>query len=334
MTQTAENTIATSNVLDIVANDSLQLWDLPAGSRARLINVSENATYMVEAPNGARHILRVHRENYHTERAIECELAWAKAMRVEGFVQTPANILGKDGNAIQTVSDPRLPAPRFMVMFEFVSGKEPNPDEDLVGLFEHLGEIAAQTHNHSLQWQRPHDFERLTWNTETVYGTKPTWGDWRNGPNVGPDDRKVLEALEEVVVQRLYAFGQSNDRYGLIHADMRLANLLIDGDTTVVIDFDDCGIGWYLYDFAAGISFMEDHPQVPALKEAWVLGYRKFRELPEADYNEIDTFIMLRRVALLAWMGTHPEVEVVKELSGEFCKNTVILAKAYLEKMS
>ena len=129
MTQTAENTIATSNVLDIVANDSLQLWDLPAGSQARLINVSENATYMVEAPSGARHILRVHRENYHTERAIECELAWAKAMRVEGFVQTPAYIPGKNGSAIQTVSDPRLPAPRHMVMFEFVSGKEPNPDE-------------------------------------------------------------------------------------------------------------------------------------------------------------------------------------------------------------
>ena len=29
------------------------------------------------------------------------------------------------------------------------------------------------------------------------------------------------------------------------------------------------------------------------------------RALPDADYEEMDTFIMLRRMALLAWMGTH-----------------------------
>jgi Ser/Thr protein kinase RdoA (MazF antagonist) len=30
-------------------------------------------------------------------------------------------------------------------------------------------------------------------------------------------------------------------RYGLVHADMRLANVLHDGPETYVIDFEDCG---------------------------------------------------------------------------------------------
>ena len=64
--------------------------------------------------------------------------------------------------------------------------------------------------------------------------------------------------------------------------------------------FDDCGLGWFLYDFAAGISFMEDHPQVPALKAAWVRGYRKRRALSADEAHEIDTFVMLRRMALCA----------------------------------
>ncbi len=38
---------------------------------------------------------------------------------------------------------------------------------------------------------------------------------------------------------------------------MRLANLLIDGDRVTLIDFDDCGFGWFMYDFAAAISFFE-----------------------------------------------------------------------------
>lgn len=35
--------------LEVLANESLCLWDLPDNARARLINVSENATYLVEA---------------------------------------------------------------------------------------------------------------------------------------------------------------------------------------------------------------------------------------------------------------------------------------------
>lgn len=319
--------------IDRLAQSSLDLWDLPPDCHAKLINISENATFLVEDPVGSRFILRVHRENYHSHRAIECELAWATALREEKFVETPAFLVGKNGDPIQTVHSTELNASRHMVMFEFVPGIEPNPNENLVSLFELLGRTAARTHTHSLRWERPKPFERLIWNTETVYGERPTWGDWRDGPNVKPEYLDVLEELQKVVIRRLEAFGRSKERYGLIHADMRLANLLIDGNTTYVIDFDDCGLGWYLYDFAAGISFMEDHVQVPALKEAWVSGYRKVRALPKEDYDEIDTFVMLRRVALLAWMGTHPEVDIVQELSGEFCGNTVMLAQDYLNRM-
>ena len=41
--------------------------------------------------------------------------------------------------------------------------------------------------------------------------------------------------------------------------------------------------------FATGISFMEDHPQVPALRHAWVQGYRSVRPLSDEEEAEIDT---------------------------------------------
>ena len=43
----------------------------------------------------------------------------------------------------------------------------------------------------------------------------------------------------------------------MIHGDLRLANLLVDGETTKVIDFDDCGFGWLMYDCATTVSFFE-----------------------------------------------------------------------------
>jgi Ser/Thr protein kinase RdoA (MazF antagonist) len=319
--------------LEVLANQSLSLWDLPQGAKARLINVSENATYLVEAPDGFRAVLRIHRENYHSHRAIECELMWARDMNDKGDVVTPGVYLGKNGDAIQTGSIETLSAPRFMVLFHFVEGHQPDPDHDLVEPFRELGAIAARTHIHSMGWKRPPGFERLTWDLDAVFGPEATWGNWRDGPNVTDTIREVLEGCEKRIVERLTAFGKGADRYGLIHADMRLANLLIDGRTTRLIDFDDCGFGWFLYDFATGISFMEDHPQVGALKTSWVDGYRRVRDLPDEDVREIDTFVMLRRMALLAWIGSHIDAPEPQAMAPDFARVTAELAKEYLSRM-
>jgi len=317
-----------------LANQALCLWDLPRGSSAKLINVSENATYLVEAPGGDRFILRVHRENYHTERAIECELEWTTALAASGVVTTPGHYLGKNGKAIQSKSIKGLANPRLMVLFEYVEGSPPDEKGDLFGPFEELGEIAARLHLHSLNWPKPANFERLTWDLDTIFGVGATWGNWRDGPEVDGAIRETLERVEATIRQRLGAFGKGAQRYGLIHADMRLANLLTNEDGTRLIDFDDCGMGWFLYDFATGVSFMEDDPRVPELKAVWVRGYRRVRELSAAEEAEIDTFVMLRRMALLAWIGSHIEAPEPQALAPGFARVTAELGRNYLERFS
>ena len=317
--------------LDGLANASLGLWDLPAGAQARLINVSENVTYLVEAEGGFRAVLRVHRENYHSIRAIECELAWIAALGEAKAVVTPGHYLGRNGHAIQQARTKGLSDPRYMVLFHFVEGSEPDENGDLESAFEELGEIAARTHIHSLSWERPADFERLTWDVDSVFGDQPIWGNWRDGPNVDANVQAVLEEVEVTIKRRLDDFGQPAGRFGLIHADMRLANLLVDGNGTRLIDFDDCGFGWFLYDFAAGISFMEDDPRLPDLKAAWVRGYQKIRPLRDTDEAEIETFVMLRRLALLAWIGSHIEAPEPQALAPDFARVTAELGTAYLK---
>ncbi len=317
-----------------LANQSLGLWDVPADATARLINVSENATYLVEAGAGYKSILRVHREGYHTRRAIECELCWTEALNSSGCVTTPGIIQGRDGGIVQSAELPGRLGARMMVMFEFVEGEQPDETQDLAGPFEELGEIAATTHEHTIAWKKPEPFERLVWDLDAFFGPHATWGNWRDGPNVDAQVRAVLERVESTVRKRVSAFGQSEQRYGLIHADMRLANLLIDNGNTRLIDFDDCGFGWFMYDFAAGISFIEDDPQIPAMREAWVTGYRKVRPLSDEEEKEIDSFIMLRRMALLAWIGSHIDVPEAQALAGNFAAVSAELGEGYLSRMS
>ncbi|MCQ0092277.1 aminoglycoside phosphotransferase [Roseovarius sp. M141] len=318
--------------LDRLAQQSLALWEMPPNARARLINVSENATYLVEADGGYKSVLRIHREQYHTRRAIECELAWITALKEAKAVVTPDAYSGKDGEIIQEARIDGLENPRFMVLFEFVEGVQPDEAGDLEGPFEELGEIAALTHEQSKLWPRPANFERLVWNVDTVFGDTPNWGNWRDAPNVTPEIATVLEAVEVRIRARLDAFGAGKDRYGLIHADMRLANLLTGPGGTRLIDFDDCGFGWFLYDFATGISFMEDDPRVPALKAAWVRGYEKMRPLSDVEKAEIDTFVMLRRMALLAWIGSHIEAPEPQAMAADFARVTAELGADWLAK--
>jgi len=316
-----------------LAAGALALWDIPAEAQPRLINLSENATYLVETNAGFKAVLRIHREGYHTHRAIECELAWMAALSRDGGVETARPLAGRDGRVIQTHGTDAL-APRHMVMFEFLAGDEPDPDQDLVTAFGQLGGIAARAHLHAISWSPPQPFERLVWDDEAVFGPAATWGSWRAAPGVDAAETAILSATEELLRRRLAAYGRGAGRYGLIHADMRLANLLIDGGRTRLIDFDDCGFGWFMYDFAAGISFMEDHPQVPALRAAWLEGYRRLRALSREDEIEIDSFVMLRRLALLAWIGSHGDTELARSEAPHFADVTARLAADYLNRFS
>lgn len=313
-----------------LAAAALRKWPVPNGAALRLINISENITYLVEAP-GYRSVLRVHRPDYHSRRAIECELAWMAALAADGAVDVPAVIAGCDGAPIQSVTDGHHQ--RHMVMFAFIEGNAPDEAADLAPAFRTLGAMAAQTHLHSIAWRQPEPFERLTWNTETVFGTAPTWGDWRHAPNLTASDRAVLEIVERAVRHRLSGYGDGPERYGLIHADMRLANLIMTTEGPRLIDFDDCGFGWFMYDFAAAISFIEDSPQIPALRAAWVEGYRTIRPLTDADEAEIGTMIMLRRMALLAWIGSHIDAPEPQALAPDFARISAELGAKWLSRI-
>lgn len=314
--------------LQALAERAVKRYGLPADCSVTLINVSENATYRVESGSGKKWALRIHREGYHSRTAIASELAWLSALRENGGVATPVALRGRDGEFIQTVAAEGLPNPRNVVLFQWEDGAEP-AQTDVAG-FEMLGETAARMHAHVRKWPRPPWFERFSWDFETSLGARPHWGDWKNGMGMTAEAMTAITDAVALVRQRLENFGKSPDRFNLVHGDMRLANLLMDGSTVKVIDFDDCGFSWLLYDCATTVSFFEHTPEVPDLLKAWVRGYRRVGNLSEAEENEIATFVMLRRLLLVAWIGSHSETELAKSMGVEYTAGTIPLCEQYL----
>ena len=320
------------HALDRVAQQALASYDLPAGTTAELVNRSENATYAVRTPDGdITAALRVHRLDYHPEGAIRSELAWIDALRDDDVISTPAILEAFDGERELTVPDPEGETePRSVVMFRWVPGSSPAEDS-LVANFAELGELTARLHEHARAWQPPGSFRRFSWGYDEAFGGIARWGRWQDAPGVDASTLPVLTRLDTTLCDRLAAYGRGHDRWGLIHADLRLANLLESpGLPTAVIDFDDCGFGWFLYDFGAAVSFIEDHPDVPAATDQWVEGYRRVAELPAEDEAELRTFVMFRRLLLLAWIGSHGSVDVAQELAPTYAVGTCALAEEYL----
>ncbi|MDA8397375.1 MAG: phosphotransferase [Actinomycetota bacterium] len=312
-----------------VAGSAIGEYEAMDGAHIELLNVSENATYLVRPKGTAPKVMRVHRQDYHTEVEIASELAWATALSAQEGVHTPSALPNRHGRCVTNVVDGAGHL-RHCVLFDFIDGVEADPEDATEG-FVLLGELTARMHRHAREWRRPSWFRRFRWDFDAAFGREVRWGSWRNGIGVGVEEVGVLSRLEERLADRLHAFGMGPERFGLVHADMRLANLLWKSPGQVaVIDFDDCGFSWFLYDLGTSLSFIEDHPQVPALVDAWLRGYRSVAHLPQDDEAEIWTFILFRRLLLLAWIGSHQAADIARELGPVYAKGTCDLAERYL----
>jgi Ser/Thr protein kinase RdoA (MazF antagonist) len=185
---------------------------------------------------------------------------------------------------------------------------------------------------HSRTWQRPEGFERFTWDFETTLGETARWGRWRDALGMNAGGLDLFGRTAELIGERLSLYGCGPDRFGLAHCDLRLDNLLVDRGEIKVIDFDDCGFSWYMYDAAAALSFYEHLPQVPSLIERWLEGYRTVSTVSQAEEEEIPTFVMLRRLLLVAWVGSHTETALARSLGASYTEQTVALCSAYLRR--
>lgn len=306
-------------------------WGLPASCTVRTLNISENATFKaVDPASGKQIILRVHRPGYHQPDEIQSELDWIHDLRCEGVVATPTPLPMDDGSYIGSMV--AAGDVRKVVAFEFMTGVEPEQGASIIPGFRELGAISARLHRHARAWRRPATFRRKTWNFETMLGSAPLWGDWREALGLTSEGKAILERASVELQKYLAAYGEGPERFGLIHADLRLANLLVDGDRLGVIDFDDCGFSWFVYDFASAVSFFEHEPIVADLQSAWVEGYRTVEPLSDADVAALPTFVFLRRFLLTAWVASHAETPTAQSLGAPFTTGTIELAEAFLSK--
>lgn len=299
-----------------------------ANAKTELINESENTTFRI-TPAGKQPplILRIYRPNHRTLAEIASELDWMEAVWREAQIRTPNVIRTTTGSRVTSIS-PSEGRSIPCVVFEHLPGREPD-ESDLATWFRRLGALSARMHAHGRTWPRPNGFTRPTVNWESVAGATPLWGPWERASGLDASAIELLQQTARQIRNELAVYGESAERFGLIHGDLRLANLLVDADRIQVIDFDDCGQSWFLYDLATALSLLEHLPSAHQLVEAWLQGYGSVTALTSADFHSAAPLIMLRRIQVLSWFGSHPHADLTREMAPTVTAATLDAARAY-----
>lgn len=317
-----------------IARRAMALYDFSPRATLDVVNLSENVTFRIEDPvTDERAALRLHRTDYHSVAQIKSELLWLDSLAQRRTADVPPPISTRSGERVARIDT--IHGERLVTVSGWLGGVMPDASSDLGAAFEMLGAATAKLHAHSESWTLPPGFCRRPWNVEHLLGARPTFGPWRDGLGLGKEERAILETAEVAIRADLASFDAGPGHYGLVHADLRLANLLLDqrdGSPIVrVIDFDDCGPSWFMYDFGSAVSFMEDDPRVPDLADRWTTGYRTIRDLSAASVAQLPTFVMLRRLVLVGWVArNHETATEAAALGSGFTAGACELAERYL----
>jgi Ser/Thr protein kinase RdoA (MazF antagonist) len=323
--------------LELLAREALSRWDLAEHARLDLIKHRENAVFGVTATDGHRFVLRVHRADYHTDASLRSELQWMAALREAG-IATAAVIPTSDGEMFVRVRVPGLAQEHQCDLLSWVNGaplgsaeeRSFSAEEAVARTYLATGRLAAKIHNQATAWERPAGFERSSWDEAGCLGPEALWGHWSELTCLTADERTLLEDGSRVALEALGTFGKSPDRYGLVHSDLVPDNLLDDGVRTAVIDFDDCGFGWHLWEMATCVYWhLSGDSYQPALG-SFVQGYREHRALPAEHVARLPVFLLVRGLVYLGWIHSRRETDTATQILSFVREQTLLLARQVL----
>lgn len=302
-----------------------RLYGFDDNTRMELLKYSENLTYELwNEKNGERYVLRVFRPGYHKAEEMSGELTWVHRLTQDTDIMTADVLPGLDGKFVQNANG------FYIAVFEFVEGNELTEitGQELYFYMEKIGEIAGKLHRHAMVWPGSKNLIRFSWDLKDIIEPNGRWGHYSRKKDLPPEYMHCYDDATKIIRYRLERFGRGKDRYGLIHSDLNIHNLLVKDNEIYVLDFDDCGYGWFLYDFSTIVLEYFDDVMDGTL-EALVRGYERIRPLSQEEKEEIPTFVAARKILRIGWIADHSDNDTVKQIPSDYYEKTFFLAERY-----
>lgn len=263
-------------------------------THVRLILARENAVHEIALPDGTRAALRLHRIGYQTQASIASELWWCGELAAVGVpVATP--VPSRAGNLLEPLATGRLASVvRWIDGTPLGTAGVPFPEPVAVQTDRHfrIGQLLRRLHGASDGLTLPATFTRPRWDADGLVGERPFWGRFWEHPRASYAQLSALSAARAAVRDHLARLKADT---GLIHADVLRENVLFSEGYPALIDFDDSGFGYRLYDLGTVLSQNQYEPARDELRDALMAGYGT------QDVESVELFTMARTLASVGW---------------------------------
>jgi len=324
--------------LRLMASEGLKSWGLQA-INIDLIKYRENAVFKISLPAQKKYALRIHRPGYHTDEELKAEIIWMQALAEYGLkVPELVPTLGKELFTVVNIDE--IPEPRQVDLLQWIDAEplgeieaELGTDHETISrIYGTLGEIMARMHNQASSWHTNNKIIRHSWDMPGLVGEEPFWGQFWKLQALSPEQRQQMIVLRNKLKTDLANYDQSPENYGFIHADLVPENVLQEGNRLRIIDFDDAGHGWYLFDIATVLYFILDDPLYTTAFDALISAYRTQRELSDEQLSHLPLFLAARGTTYLGWVHTRKETNTARELTPMLIEMACKHADSYLER--
>ena len=227
------------SLLEDVKNNLPLLYDVEEDYKVSLLKYSENIIYKVEFSKSSPVVFRIHRPGYHDIEELEGEIRWMDEIHKDTQVRLPVVYRGRDGGFLQKMRTSGGETVYCSVIsFLYGSPLGELKGEALLDGLEKLGEITARLHIQSINRDKSVKIKRFCWDINNLFGDNGDgiWGSWRDYEGITGHDYRILEKCTENIKKELNHYGRSNDRYGLIHADLHFYNVISYEGNDQIID--------------------------------------------------------------------------------------------------
>ena len=266
---------------------ALKVYDLPNAS-AELLRCYDNSVYKIEVETRI-YALRICSPKT-ARKQLRAEVAWLSALREDKSLLVPKPVPNKQGDLISYLAD------RTVVMFEWLPG-EPVSQTMSPEVARQIGQMMATLHLHASNYSS--DRQTVCYDSSYFFGSN-SWWQTKARERLADNYQKLVPAIEKVE-NLMSEMEKSPEQFGMIHSDLHFSNIICDGEKYAIIDFGDCGMGYYAMDITVTEAEFKDYDNAEQLITAFRDGYQNKRGcFPSSE--KLEPFGVVGSLLWLEWV--------------------------------
>ena len=273
-----------------IAAEASQRWGVAPDT---LTDLGGFESFVYEAEiDGVAAILKIGHADRRSEGLLVAEAEFTRFLANRG-ISVASAIESGGGRLVEIVDDGEDSA--FMATAWTKAKGSPPPRESTdSGFWRSHGELLGRIHAAT---------------SDFVVGAvdRPAWDDpifLEDSFHIPADDPQAI-AIRDTLYAELRSLPTLEGAYGLVHHDAHGGNVMYDGETVTLFDFDDCGYLWFADDLAIVMYyalFAFDDPGAAAelIWPAFIDGYQRHHAIETHWFTLFPQFLAWRDVLLLS----------------------------------